>query len=125
MRRMSLIGLALSAGFVGASQSVAQAQPATFDGQWSVEVITEKGGCDKAYRYPVVIEKGQARYGGREDFNVSGRVASNGAVNGIIARGENQAQVTGRLSGSTGAGTWTASGNMSSCSGRWNAEKRG
>jgi hypothetical protein len=32
--------------------------------------------------------------------------------------------VSGRLSGNTGRGTWTTSGGRT-CSGYWNAEKRG
>lgn len=132
IRRMSAIKLALGAGLMGLSASAAEAQAARaaraapgFDGRWSVEVITEKGDCDRAYRYPVVIEKGQARYGGREDFNVSGSVAKNGAVNATISRGQDAAKVMGRLSGGSGTGTWTASGSLASCSGRWNAERQG
>jgi hypothetical protein len=43
-----------------------------FNGTWSVEVITERGDCDRAYRYAVVIENGSIRYGGSEGFDVSG-----------------------------------------------------
>jgi hypothetical protein len=95
-----------------------------YNGRWSVEVITEKGECDRAYRYEVAIDNGQVRYAGSEDFNVSGRVAANGAVAGGIARGQDRANVTGRLSGQRGSGTWTTSGGRS-CSGRWVADKRG
>ena len=30
-----------------------------FDGGWSVLIVTEKGTCDRAYRYPVKIENGE------------------------------------------------------------------
>ena len=36
--------------------------PERFDGTWSVEIVTEAGTCDRAYRYPVRIENGQARF---------------------------------------------------------------
>ena len=36
--------------------------PDRFDGTWSVEIITEAGTCDRAYRYPVRIENGRARF---------------------------------------------------------------
>lgn len=94
-----------------------------FNGTWSVEVLTEKGECDKAYRFPVVIEGGRARYGGQEGFNADGSVTANGAVRGSIARGSIRANITGRLSGSTGSGTWTTDGGRG-CSGRWVGERR-
>jgi hypothetical protein len=101
----------------------AQAQTSGFDGNWSVEIITERGECDKAYRYAVAIQNGQARYAGPEGFDISGSVASNGAVSGSISRGQDRATVSGRLSGRIGSGTWTASGSRN-CSGRWVADKR-
>jgi hypothetical protein len=123
MRQISFAAAAFAAVVVSGA---AQAQGAKqFDGNWSVEVITEKGDCDKAYRWPVIVQNGRARYGGPEGFNVSGQIAANGAVQGVISRGQDRANVRGRLSGGWGSGTWTASGGSRSCSGRWNAEKRG
>jgi hypothetical protein len=109
------------------ASGAAQAQGAKqFDGNWSVEVVTEKGECDKAYRWPVIVQNGRARYGGPENFTVSGQIAANGAVSGVISRGQDRANVKGRVgSNGWGSGTWTASGGSRSCSGRWNAEKRG
>jgi hypothetical protein len=103
----------------------AVAQTNRFDGRWSVEVITERGECDRAYRWPVIVEGGRARYGGPENFNVSGTISPNGSVSGTITRGQDRAQVRGRLSGGWGSGTWTATASSRACSGRWNAEKRG
>ena len=74
-----LIGMA--SGLVSHSPAHA-ALPNKHDGRWSIEVITEKGDCDRAYRYSVLVENGAARYAGSEPITVSGRVASNGAVNG-------------------------------------------
>jgi hypothetical protein len=100
------------------------AQTTRFDGNWSVEVVTQQGACDRAYRYSVIIQNGQARYGGPEQFKVNGRVQPNGSVSASISRGQDRANVTGRLSGSNGTGTWSTSGGRV-CSGNWNAEKRG
>lgn len=98
--------------------------PERFDGTWSVEIVTESGTCDRAYRYPVRIENGQARFVGTA-FTVSGHVARNGAVRGSISNGMATASVVGRLgSNGYGQGTWVASGSME-CRGRWNAERRG
>jgi hypothetical protein len=122
MRVLSSLGGVALAALVAAPQ--AQAQANRFDGNWSVEVVTEQGACDRAYRYPVIVQNGQARYGGPESFNVNGRVQSNGAVSASISRGQDRANVSGRLSGTTGRGTWTTSGGRV-CSGYGNAEKRG
>ena len=109
----------------GTAATALPAQAASkYDGQWSVEVVTERGDCDRAYRYGIVIEDGQARYAGGRDFQINGRVQPNGAVRGSIARGSDRAEVVGRLTDRGGRGTWTAAGGRS-CGGRWNAERRG
>lgn len=107
-----------------ALSSPAHAQANRFDGTWSVEVVTEKGACDRAYRYSVIIQNGRARYGGPEAFDINGQVRPNGGVSASISRGQDRANVTGRLAGSFGRGTWNTSGGRV-CSGAWNAEKRG
>ena len=104
--------------------SDARAQGVAFDGAWSVLVITDRGDCERARRYPVIVENGRPRYAGPDALTVSGQVAATGAVRGTIARGPDRAYVTGRLGGPFGQGTWTASGGQT-CAGRWNAEKRG
>ncbi|MFH6781051.1 MULTISPECIES: hypothetical protein [Methylobacterium] len=128
---MRLIVSAVAAGIcLGAVAAPAIARtsakaPDRFDGTWSVEVITESGSCDRAYRYGVIIQNGQARYAGGGDFTVSGRVQPSGAVRATISRGDAAAQVVGRLGTEGGGnGTWTTSGSTS-CKGRWNAERRG
>ena len=119
--RLSIFAAAVFAAVF--MSGAAQAQANRFDGTWSVEIITEKGECDKAYRYAIAIQDGRARYAGPEGFNISGSVSPNGAVSGSISRGKDRANVSGRLAGKTGAGTWIASGARN-CSGRWAADKR-
>ena len=100
--------------------------PHRYDGRWSIEVVTQDGPCDRAYRYGVQIQRGEAVYGGGE-FDIRGRVSPNGTVRGIISRGQDAAQVVGRLStGGTGSGTWQSLGNGPiGCSGSWSAVRRG
>src|SRR6188508_1791527 len=95
---------------------------ANFDGKWSVLIVTHKGTCDRAYRYPVKIENGTVGYAGSASFNVTGKVGQNGAVTVIVSRGSNSATGTGRMSGADGSGTWTAASGE--CSGVWTAERR-
>ncbi len=108
-----------------ALNGAAQAQQ-QFNGRWSVEVVTERGECDRAYRYPVAVENGRVRYAGDAPFEINGRVAANGAVQGSIVapQGQGRAEVRGKLDGGWGTGTWVARGRMN-CSGKWVAEKRG
>lgn len=120
MRLAFTAALALSIASI-AAPALAQKAPNTFDGNWSVEVITQKGGCS-TYRYPIIIQNGAIRYGGPESFNASGGVSRSGAIKGTISRGEQRAQVTGRIAGTTGNGTWQTS---TGCSGVWTADKRG
>ena len=93
-----------------------------FDGTWSVLIVTQKGTCDRAYRYPVKIEDGSVGYAGDAAFTVSGKVGQNGAVTVMVARGSQSAKGTGRLSSSDGAGMWVA--GSGDCSGTWTAERR-
>src|SRR5437588_7849057 len=71
----------------------------SFDGGWSVLIVTEKGTCDRAYRYPVRIENGSVGYAGTASFTVTGKVGPNGAVVVTVARGEKSATGTGHMSG--------------------------
>jgi hypothetical protein len=91
-----------------------------FDGTWSVSIITEKGQCDRGYRYPIAINNGVLANGGDSAFDISGKVANNGAITVRVAHGDQAATGHGRLSGTMGAGQWTAG----SCAGSWTAERR-
>lgn len=102
----------------------AATQAAGYDGVWSVLVITEKGQCDRGYRYPVKISGGRVGHANPENssFNIAGRVGAGGAINVTISRGEQSANGSGRMGASTGSGKWrTATGE---CSGSWTAERR-
>jgi hypothetical protein len=95
---------------------------ANFDGAWSVLIVTQKGTCDRAYRYPVQIQNGTVGYAGSASFTVSGKVGDAGAVTVTVARGSQSATGTGRMSTTDGSGTWTAASGE--CSGTWTAERR-
>jgi hypothetical protein len=78
------------------------------DGNWTVLIITEKGDCDRGYRYAVAVANGQVSYrGDAAGINMSGSVTPAGVV-----------KVSIRL-GDKGAGA-----NGASCAGRWEAERR-
>jgi len=122
--RSTLIPLVLLAATLATgAQAVTQAAP-TFDGHWSVLVITEKGDCDRAYRYAVSIANGQLHYAGDASVNLSGTVAPDGGVSVAIRLRNKGANGSGRLTADSGVGTWHGSGPNATCAGRWEAEKR-
>jgi hypothetical protein len=95
-----------------------------FDGRWSVVVQTERGNCDPAYRYGLLIQNGNVSYAGDAEFEVSGRVIGNGAVHVRVSRGATYADGHGRLGRDNGSGVWQGVGD-GVCSGHWFAERRG
>lgn len=96
---------------------------ASFDGAWQVTIVTQSGNCDPAYRYPVKVEGGHVLYNGDNSFEVSGSVGESGAVSVTIARGDQSASGTGKLSGNAGSGQWTGKSSSTACSGRWEATR--
>ena len=121
-RNFSRAALALVAiSFAGALGAAAPAAATpNYDGLWSVVIVTEKGSCDRAYRYPVRISNGAVQNDGPSLINVSGKVGGNGAVTVMVSAGDKSANGTGKLSGKIGGGVWAGG----SCAGRWEAERR-
>lgn len=126
---MTLISRAIPA-LAAAAMLTATAVPASapayaksnYDGAWSVLIVTQKGTCDRAYRYPVKIDNGAVGYAGSASFTVSGKVGDNGTVTVTVARGSTSAKGIGRMSSRDGSGIWTA--GSGECSGTWTAERR-
>ena len=101
------------------------AQQSRYDGLWSVLIITERGTCDRGYRYPLRIARGRVAHAdpASSSFTIGGRVGSGGAIRVSVSRGQQSANGSGRLSRSSGAGRWITSSGQ--CSGVWTAERRG
>ena len=111
-----------NASALPASSAPISAGKQSFDGNWSVLIVTQKGTCDRAYRYPVRISNGSVGYAGDASFTVSGKVGDNGAVVVKVARGSQSANGQGKLSSTDGSGQWVA--GSGDCSGTWTAERR-
>ncbi len=127
MRRIvsSVIFAALLLGLV----SVGTPRPALaagYDGSWMVLIITEKGSCDRGYRYSLKVANGHVSYqGDAAGVNLSGTVTPAGVVKVNLKVGDQGAVAAGRLSAGSGVGTWHgASSGGNTCAGRWEAEKR-
>lgn len=108
---------------ISLATSAPPAMAASFDGPWTVQIVTERGGCD-SYGYSVAIRNGRIAL--REDAPVTldGRVSATGVVQVNVRRGDQRADGRGRLSGNNGAGTWTGRSATAQCSGRWIAERQ-
>jgi hypothetical protein len=119
----SVILAALLAGAAIAGQPHA-AFAAIQDGNWSVLIVTEKGTCDRGYRYNVRVANGQVSYQSAAAINLAGTVAPDGAIKVSIKVGEKGANGTGRLSDNSGTGTWHGVGSSGTCAGHWEAERR-
>ena len=116
--RTALAGLALL-GVV--DSAAARTQPArSFNGMWSVVILTTRGDCDRAYRYPVAIAGTNVINAGSAAVDISGRVQGNGAVAVRVSGGGRSALGSGRLTASSGSGSWSGG----ACAGVWTAERR-
>ena len=121
--RGAALGAVLAAGCLATPMHDARA--AAFDGNWSVLVITERGDCDKGYRYEVAVGGGKMSFRGHEAVAMNGSVSPNGAVKvAVTGGGSRQAQGSGVLSASAGTGKWSGRSGNGECTGRWEAERR-
>ena len=116
--RAPIVGV-LAAMAAAACVSPASAAPKpSFDGPWSVVIVTERGSCG-AFGIPLQISQGRVGPRGSAAFEVSGRVGRGGAVTVSVRRGDRSASGHGRLKGRGGAGFWRGG----DCSGSWTAAK--
>ena len=117
--------IALAASLMASGWAAPALSAAKYDGNWSVVVITERGDCDRAYRYPLRVVNGAIQYLNEAGISITGRVDGSGRLRASIRRGQQRADGSGRLNTSSGAGVWSGKDNVKQCSGRWEAERRG
>src|SRR5882672_3762391 len=120
LKLLAAAGLTLGCVTVLGTALPATSAP-SYDGVWSVVIVTEKGTCDRAYRYPIRISNGTVVNEGSSPATISGKVASNGAVTVTVSSGSKSAIGSGRLSSTVGVGSW----HGGDCTGTWEAERRG
>lgn len=117
--RMFVLASAAYAASVGFGIQTTEALP-RYDGVWSVSIVTEKGDCDRGYRYPIRIINGTLANGGAAGFDIAGNVTPSGYIKVTVSHGNASANGVGQLAGNEGAGSWKGG----SCSGSWTAERR-
>src|SRR5215813_11421117 len=79
---------------------------ASFDGPWSVTVVTRSGPCDQAYRYGVTISRGVVYYAGGGPVSLTGHVPPSGNVTGRVSSSAKYAVSSSRAWNSTGSESW-------------------
>ena len=112
-----LMAVSFAAVLTAATTTVARP---TFDGEWSVVIITQKGDCEGSLRYPIRISNGMVLNAELVPVDISGRVGGSGAITVKVTFGDKSASGSGRLSGATGAGSWSGG----ACKGVWTAQRR-
>ena len=117
LARAGVVALAATA----ASMSLAAAAT-PFDGSWSLTFHTRSGTCEPAYRFEVFIRNGIIRH--PEIANFRGRVGRSGDVRASIMMDGSSASGSGRLTRSSGRGSWAGRGSETRCSGTWTARRR-
>jgi len=117
--KKAVVALALTAGVMLSGS--AQADPARFDGTWSVSLVANGGLCGSGASQTLAVQNGTVRAGG-SGVSVSGPVGPGGSVRLTLQRAGVQGTAFGKLSGSSGSGSWAVS--SLGCSGRWTAQRR-
>jgi hypothetical protein len=118
MKKPSLYAMATC--FFVALASTAQARSA-YDGSWDLAFVTQRGACDAAYNFTVNISNGVVTHPNLVRFR--GYVAKSGAVRASVTVQDKYASGSGRLSSSTGRGTWSGYSGNARCSGYWTAQR--
>jgi len=99
------------------------ADTGSYNGTWTVELVTESGLCDGRSIFSVAVQEGQVRLISTADgaARMSGKVGPDGTVGLNVSKGSASGSVLGRLQAQSGSGTWKVS---ALCSGRWAAHRR-
>jgi hypothetical protein len=97
---------------------------ANHDGDWTVQVITEQGKCDRTSNYDVSVSNGHITYTSYTSLSMFGTVSPQGDVLVNIRHFDDGAQGNGRLTEHRGIGNWRGAGRDGVCSGRWEAYRR-
>ena len=120
-KHVTLAALAVSAAVALPLLSPAEAAPPSYDGLWSVVIMTQQGICEPSYRAPIRISKGHIVDAGGASFTLQGRVGKNGAVVVQVTQGADKRDRQRRDFNATRGGGFL---ERRAVLGVWHAEKR-
>ena len=117
--RLNALSLALTAGSFLCGSAVAD--PAKFNGSWSVHLVADGGLCGSGSSQTLLVQNGSVRAGG-SGVGISGQVTPTGAVSLSVQKAGLHGSASGKLSGTSGSGSWSVS--SLGCTGRWTAQRQ-
>lgn len=117
---MKLLAYAATGCCLVVLASTAQASSA-YDGSWDIVFVTQRGACDATYSFSVNINDGIVTHPNLVRFR--GYVARSGAVRASVTVQDKFASGSGRLSRTSGRGTWSGYSGSARCSGYWTAQR--
>lgn len=112
--RKSFVATAIA--LISAFSFGAAASATTFDGEWSVRIASSSSECGNGQTVAIGINNGNVS---SSMVKASGHVAEAGSISVTLVSGIKRATGFGRLSGSSGSGTWRGA----LCSGTWTASR--
>jgi hypothetical protein len=115
--KRTFAALSLTAGVILSAPS--SANPASFDGTWSVSLVSSGGMCGSGSSSVLTVRNGSVR--GGSGVSVSGQVGPSGSVSLSLNKSGISGFASGRLSGSSGSGSWSVA--SLGCSGHWTARR--
>ena len=118
---MKKILLAMTTCCMALAPSAAAYATSTYDGPWSLEFVTQRGPCDPTYEFSVNIHDGVVTHPNLVTFR--GHVSRSGAVQASVTVHEKFASGSGRLTASSGRGTWSGRSDGARCAGYWTAQR--
>ena len=104
---------------VAAATSNTATAGSAFDGPWTVNAVTQQGGCDPTYNFSVQIAAGVITLPGFAGF--SGHVADSGAAQASVSTSGTQVTASGNFATSGGRGQWPSRSKDGPCAGYWTA----
>lgn len=111
-------GLFATVVAIGLPAAAASAASTSFDGTWNVRINSSTEACGNGAIVAIGISNGEVASSSAA-VAASGRVAEAGAISVSLSSGVKHAVGSGRLSTTSGSGTWR--GAM--CSGTWTARR--
>ena len=122
-RRMPVRKLALYIAALALCLTAATAANAVtaYDGSWNLLFVTQRGACDPTYNFTVNISNGFVSHPNLVRFR--GYVQRSGAVRASVTVQDKYASGWGRLSRTTGRGTWSGRSGQARCAGHWTAQR--
>ena len=113
IRNALLVSAFTAAGALAAAPASAES---SYDGLWSVTVVTKSGSCEPTTSSTLTVSDGKVSAGGAP----AGSVGREGLVRVSI----NGAYANGQLNAKTGSGKWNGASAGVPCSGRWEASRQ-